>query len=345
MQGKTGKIDLEVFEGFIAGRLGKKDKRVLVGPQTGVDAAVIDMGEKVLIIAEDPIFPMPEPTLEDFGYYTVHIGASDIAVMGVKPEFMTYSLLMPPNTSDKDFRDTVDSIHRTALELDIAIVGGHTGYYPAVTVPTIGGITVFSFADKDAYVTPASANVGDKVILTKGPAIEATGLLAKIYEKELLEKLPKSLVERAIGCMKEMSVVKDSLTAMEAGGVRAMHDATEGGVIGGLFEVASASKVGMFINESDFIFPEHIEEVMKSLEIDPLEAISEGTLIITAKPSNANAIVEALKKVGIVSSIVGDVVPEAQGKKLKRRDGSVIDLYIPKQDPFWPAFFKGMESR
>jgi hydrogenase maturation factor len=122
---KIGKIDLETFNSFLLQRLGKKDDTVLVPPQTGVDAAVIDVGDgKVFIIAEDPILAIPGQPWEMFGWYTVHIGASDVAVMGVKPRYMTYSLLMPsPETRDEDFRAIVDSIRRAALGLDI----GHSG--------------------------------------------------------------------------------------------------------------------------------------------------------------------------------------------------------------------------
>ncbi|UCG44430.1 MAG: AIR synthase, partial [candidate division WOR-3 bacterium] len=100
---KVGKIDIDTFRSFILKRLGAKDKTVIVPPLTGVDAAVIDIGDnKVLITAEDPIFSIPGQPLEMFGWYAVHIGASDVAVMGVKPRYMTYSLLLPPGTADLD---------------------------------------------------------------------------------------------------------------------------------------------------------------------------------------------------------------------------------------------------
>ena len=125
-EAKIGKIDLDTFTSFLLQRLGKKDETVLVPPQTSVDAAVIDIGGgKVLIIAEDPILAIPGQPWEMFGWYTVHIGASDVAVMGVKPRYMTYSLLMPPETRDADFKTIVDAIHQAALELDIAIVAVH----------------------------------------------------------------------------------------------------------------------------------------------------------------------------------------------------------------------------
>lgn len=342
---KVGKIDLNTFTSFLLKRLGKKNEKVIVPPLTGVDAAVIDIGnDKVLVIAEDPIFSIPKQPLEMFGWYTVHIGASDVAVMGVKPMYMTYTLLMPPETSDLDFRVIVDSIHQTALELDIAIVGGHTGYYPGFAAPTIGGITVFAIADKDKYVTPASAKPGDDVILTKGPAVETAGILSVLREKELLDRYPRSLVEKAKALCKEMTVVKDALTAMEVGGVTAMHDATEGGVIGGLFEIASASKVGMEIEEASFIYPEEVKMVCEAFNIDPIAAIAEGSLLITASPTHSERITSRLKEVSISSSIIGKVTGDRETRTIRRLDGSVAPLAIPDRDPFWPVFFEGLKE-
>jgi hydrogenase maturation factor len=257
---------------------------------------------------------------------------------------MTYSLLLPPETKDEDFRAIVDSIHKAALELDIAIVGGHTGYYPGLAAPTIGGVTVFAIADQNSYVTPAGAKPGDQVILTKGPAIETAGLLAVIREKELLKRYPLSLVEKAKALCWQMTVIKDSLVAMESGGVTAMHDATEGGVIGGLFEIASASNVGMEIDERKFIYPPEVRMVCEAFAIDPVAAIAEGSLLITARADCAKDILQRLKAAGINASVIGQVVGRQDTRTLKRLDGTVFPLKIPHQDPFWPVFFEGVEK-
>jgi hydrogenase expression/formation protein HypE len=344
-QEKIGKIDFDTFSKYLLQRLGHKDDSVVVPPLTGVDAAVIDIGHnQVLIIAEDPIFTIPGLPLEMFGWYTVHIGASDVAVMGVKPRYMTYSLLMPPETSEKDFKTIVDSIHETAKDLEIAIVGGHTGYYPGFVAPTIGGITVFSIAEKDSYVTPAGARPGNDVVLTKGPAIETAAILSVVREKELQKNYPQDLIEKAKDLNKQMTVVKDALAAMDVGGVTAMHDATEGGVIGGLFEIANASDVGMDIDESLFIYPDEVRIVCEALQIDPIAAIAEGSLLITGKPDYSTKIIQRLEEVEIEASIIGTVLEDPGERTLKRRDGSKVPLHIPTQDPFWPAFFKGLEE-
>jgi hydrogenase expression/formation protein HypE len=342
---KIGKIDFDTFRKFVLKRLGKEDRSVLVPPLTGVDAGVIDIGSgQVLVVAEDPIFTIPGVPFEMFGWFTVHIGASDVAVMGVKPRYMTYTLLMPPETSEKDFKTIINSIHRTAADLGIAIVGGHTGYYPGFAAPTIGGITVFALAERNQYVTPAGACPGDDILLTKGPAIETAALLSVVREKELLQDYAPELVAKAKSLSKQMTVVKDALIAIDTGGVTAMHDATEGGVLGGLFEMANASNVGMEVDESLFIYPAEVMMVCEAFGIDPLAAIAEGSLLITSKSGYSDKILKRLKKSGIQASVIGKVLKKADARTIKRQDGTKIALSIPDQDPFWPAFFEGLEK-
>lgn len=336
---KVGKIDNKAFSSFILNRLGEKDDSIIVPPSSGVDAGVIDIGNnKVLIVAEDPIFMIPKLPLDIFGWCTVHIGASDVAVMGVKPEYMTYSLLLPPGTPDDDLRVIVDSIHDAALELGISIAGGHTGYYPGFTSPTIGGITVFSVADRDGFVTPAGAVPGDDIILTKGPAIETAGILSVLGEKELEKNYSSELIEKAKVLSRQMTVVADALIAMDSGGVTAMHDATEGGVIGGLAEIADASGVGMTVDENLFVYPDEVRMVCEAFDIDPVKAIAEGSLLITADSSFSDRIISALSRKGIAASVIGSVIDDPGTRILQRMDGSEIPLEVPDQDPFWPVF-------
>lgn len=342
---KIGKVGREIFSSVIQQRLGKKKDTVIVPPASGIDAGVIDIGHgQVLLVAEDPIFAIPGQPLELFGWYTVHIGASDIAVMGVRPQYMTYSLLMPPDFPEKDLIIVTESIHRAAQELDIAIVGGHTGYYPGFAAPTIGGITVFAITKRQDFVTPAGACPGDSVLLTKGPAIESAGILSVLREEDLLSKYPQELVKKAQGLISQMSVVRDALTAMEAGGVTAMHDATEGGVMGGLSEIAEASSVGMEIDETLFLNPEEVRMVCEYFALDPIAAIAEGSLIITAKPDSADGIIGALRDAGIPASVIGKVTDDPENRWITRMDGKRERLAMPDQDPFWPVFFESVTS-
>lgn len=342
---KIGKIDEAVFRALIKDKLGRRDRSVLVPPRTGVDAGVVDLGGgRVLVVAEDPIFTMPRLPLETFGRFTVHIGASDVAVMGVKPRYMTYSLLLPPETRRGDIGRLVEAIHRAALGLGIAIVGGHTGYYPGFVAPTIGGITVFGLARKGEYVTPAGARPGDEIVLTKGPAIETAGLLAVLREEELRARYPAALVARAKGLTEAITVVEDALTAMAAGGVTAMHDATEGGVVGGLAEMASASGVGMEVDEALFVYPDEVRMVCEAFAIDPVRAIAEGSLLVTVRPDKSRRVLARLRRRGIAASVVGRVLRDRRRRTIRRLDGRTEKLAVPDQDPFWPAFFQGLKK-
>ena len=341
---KIGKIDEAAFRALVRGKFGRRDPSVIVPPRSGIDAGVVDLGRgRVLVVAEDPIFTMPRLPLEMFGRFTVHIGASDVAVMGVRPRYMTYSLLLPPETPRDDLRRIIDAIHKAARGLGIAIVGGHTGHYPGFTAPTIGGITVFAVARRKDIVTPAGARPGDEIILTKGPAIETAGLLAALREEELLLRFPARLVDRAKALALAITVVDDALAAAAAGGVTAMHDATEGGVIGGLYEIAAASGVGMEVDERLFVYPDEVRMVCEAFAIDPVRAIAEGSLLLTVRPGRSAAVLARLKRKRIAASVVGRVLKDRRRRTLRRVDGRVERLEIPEQDPFWPAFFQGLE--
>ena len=341
---KIGKIDEAAFRALVRGKFGRRDPSVIVPPRSGIDAGVVDLGRgRVLVVAEDPIFTMPRLPLEMFGRFTVHIGASDVAVMGARPRYMTYSLLLPPETPRDDLRRIIDAIHKAARGLGIAIVGGHTGHYPGFTAPTIGGITVFAVARRKDIVTPAGARPGDEIILTKGPAIETAGLLAALREEELLLRFPARLVDRAKALALASTVVDDALAAAAAGGVTAMHDATEGGVIGGLYEIAAASGVGMEVDERLFVYPDEVRMVCEAFAIDPVRAIAEGSLLLTVRPGRSAAVLARLKRKRIAASVVGRVLKDRRRRTLRRVDGRVERLEIPEQDPFWPAFFQGLE--
>jgi hydrogenase maturation factor len=342
---KIGKIDESDFRSLVMGKFGRRDPSVLVPPMTGVDAGVIDLGRgRVLVVAEDPIFTMPRLPLEMFGRFTVHIGASDVAVMGVKPRYMTYSLLLPPDTARGDIKRIIDSIHLAARGLGIAIVGGHTGYYPGFAAPTIGGITVFAVGRKKDVVTPAGARPGDEIILTKGPAIETAALLAALREEELLARYPAALVAKAKSLARSITVVEDALTAAAAGGVTAMHDATEGGVMGGRFEIAAASRVGMEVDERLFVYPDEVRMVCEAFGIDPVRAIAEGSLLVTVRPGKSAGVLARLKRKRIAASVIGRVLANRRRRTIRRADGRTETLAVPDQDPFWPAFFRGMEK-
>ena len=339
-----GKVNDGFFTKAILPNTGAAAAEVIVGPRMGVDAGIVRVGDQYMAIAEDPIFPGPTTSPEDFGWITVHIGASDVAVMGIKPQFMTYTLLLPPGTGEDYISRLVKSISENACELGISIVGGHTGFYDAVNIPIIGGITVWGMG-KD-YVSPAGAKAGDLLIITKGAAIEAAGILAQELGDELLAAgLSKELLERAKGRFWEMTVVRDAEIAMAAGGVHAMHDATEGGLARGLWEVAEASRVGLRVERKLVPVPQDIQAVCEHFKLDPFEVISEGTLIIACEPTIADTIIGDFRKEGIDAAVIGEVVPLAEGRSWINQDGSKANLLPTSVELFWEAFARALAEK
>ncbi|MHA1237979.1 MAG: AIR synthase family protein [Candidatus Odinarchaeia archaeon] len=335
---RIGKIDRLVFDKVIFPNLGKKDKKVIIGPQHGVDAAAILLDEEkgdVMVVAEDPTFGMPS-IMPYFGWAIVHICASDVAILGVQPKYMTISLLLPPGTNVEVLEKIWKQIHEECEKLGITIVGGHTGVYPGINYPLNGGCTVFGFGKKDQLTPPSNAKVGDSIIMTKGPAVEAVGVLAVQAEKELKEKYGTEILEKCKKYLFEMTVVKDALIAAKY--ANAMHDATEGGLLNAVYEIAEASKVGCILYEDKIFIPEEIDLICKYFNIDPLISISEGTLVITAPPENAEKIISELKENKIDAWIIGEIVKTE--RTIIRSNGVKEELKPVKVDPFWEAYFR-----
>jgi hydrogenase maturation factor len=297
----------------------------------------------VMAIAEDPIFPAPGLPLDLMGWFTVHIGASDVAVTGIDPQFMTYTLLLPPTCPEEDAQTIIESISSAAAELGICIAGGHTGWYDAVSIPTVGGITVWGFADKGSWISPGGALDGDVLLMTKGPAIEAAALLSVIYKDRISGTITEDALQSCLGRVNEITVVEDALSAFSSGGVHAMHDATEGGVLGGVYEMAEAAGMGVNIDLDSVDVPNDIMEFAEALKFDPWYAISEGTLLAAVEPQSVSAIKRAWDKLGIKSFELG-YFDSTMEHSMFCRNGKTSKLIEPETDPFWDLFFKGLEQ-
>lgn len=331
-----GKVNDDFFTKAILAKTGCENGKVVIGPSMGVDSAILKVPGGFMAIAEDPIFPSVRMSPKDFAYVTVHIGASDVAVMGIKPEFMTYSLLLPPDTEESYIAALIREISAEAKRQGIAIVGGHTGYYGAVTCPTIGGISVWGYGKK--YVSPKGAKAGDDLVITKGIAIEAAALLGFELGEALEGKLESADIRRAAKRMKEISVVKDAEIASRFSGVHAMHDATEGGVKRGVWEVAEASGKGVLLDADSYKIPKDIANICRIFGLSPWEIISEGTLVIAVSPKDTEPLQKALAEAGIRSAVIGKFTDKKAGRKMTL-NGVTGDFVPPAKDFFWDVFF------
>ena len=343
---EIGKISPEIFRELIFPRLGAKSKSILVGPQHGVDMGIVAIGGKAVSFTTDPVFIVPEYGWERAAWFAIHIITSDSVTSGLEPRYLSIDLNLPMEMTKKQLETTWDIIHRECEKLGIAVITGHTARYEGCHYPMVGGATMVGVGELDEYVTPRFCKAGDKIIITKGPAIEATGIFAAMLPGVIEEKYGKDLRKKAEQVFYQMSVVEDAMTAVSVGvrenGVTAMHDATECGIWGGLFELAQAANLGVRVEKEKIVVEESVPDVCRLFGIDPYASISEGTLIIACKEYKAGVAVKALKQKGINASVVGELTKPEKGMVLVEK-GKEKELKHPIVDPFWRAFYGALE--
>ena len=327
-----GKIPIDVLREVVFKNLGAERKEVVVGPSAGIDGAVLDLGDKSLIVSMDAI----TGAVERIGWLAVNVNANDVATFGVEPAFLFSCILLPEN-ADVNLVDIISAqMSDAAKKLEIAIVGGHCESTPNLFNPIVVGC-ILGFTEKGHYVTAGGAKPGDKLILTKSAGIEGTAILANDREQELKETMSSSMLQAAKGFFGQISVVKDALIACKTGGVHAMHDPTEGGVAGGIHEMADASNVGVKVIEEVIKVEPETAHICSHLQIDPLQLIGSGALVISAEAKSASQIVNNLKREGVQASIIGEFTENSENRVLVQKDGCIKGLPRPLSDHLWTA--------
>lgn len=331
-----GKVPVEVLTGIVFQYLGAKREEVTLGPSAGIDGAIIDLGDTSIIVSMDPI----TGAVERIGWLAVHVNANDIATFGVKPAFFSSCILLPEDADEHIVQVICSQMNDAALALGVSIIGGHCEVTPGINSPILIGCMI-GFTKKGNYVTAAGAKPGDKIILTKSAGIEGTAILATDCFNDLKGLgVSEELLKSAQGFFKKISVVEDGITAFQAGGVHAMHDPTEGGVIGGVHEMADASKLGFIIFEDKIPVAEETRHICDALGINPLMLISSGAMLIAADGCYVEKIIKKLQERSIPCSIIGEFVEPFNKRIIVRKDGRIERIPRPKCDHLWLAINK-----
>jgi hydrogenase expression/formation protein HypE len=327
-----GKIPVDILKEVVFKNLGAERKEVTVGPSAGIDGAVLDVGNKSIVVSMDPI----TGAVERIGWLAVNVNANDIATFGVEPEFLFSCMLLPENADRKIVEIIAAQMNAAAKDLGIAIVGGHCESTPGLTNPIVVGC-VMGLTEKGRYVTAGGAKQGDKLILTKSAGIEGTAILASDRESELKKTVSATVLLNAKSFYGQISVVKDALTAYKTGGVHAMHDPTEGGVAGGIHEMADASGLGAKVFEDKIAVQPETAEICSYFGIEPLQLISSGALLISTDAKFAEEIILNLEQRQIEASVIGEFLESTRQRLLIRKDGEVQALPRPLSDNLWTA--------
>lgn len=283
------------------------DPRIVQGPGIGLDCAVIEAGAELLVLKSDPV----TFAIDQLGYYLVQVNTNDVVTTGALPRWLLVTLLLPEGRTTQELAATIMvQVYATCRSMGIAVVGGHTEVTAGLDRPVAVGALIGE-VPREKLVTPKGAEVGNKVLLTKGVPIEGAALLAREFPKRLMGTLSDDEIQRARRYLFDpgIGIFRDARTALDAGRITAMHDPTEGGLVTALWELAEASGKALEVDASAVPVPGLAKRVCGAFGIDPFSTIASGALLLTAPADQASAIRTRLQKQGIACADIGRVLP------------------------------------
>lgn len=295
---EIGKLKASELEKLIFNNIKNEREEVLTDPKIGGDCAVLDFGSKVAYISSDPI----TGATEELGKLAVNINCNDIATAGVQPVGLMLTILAPEGTKAEDIKRVVSDAQAECEKINVSIMGGHTEITKVVNQIVIS-VTAIGIGKKEEYVKREEVNPGDYMILTKGAGIEGTGIIAYERAYELEEALGEKTLKEAKAMLDKISVVREGVIASPY--VKGMHDVTEGGVLGAVWEVSEFYGLGAKIYREKIKIAECTQKICTYFDINPLKLISSGSMLLAADPEKGEELIKILHKEGIKSHIIG----------------------------------------
>ncbi|MDF2801580.1 MAG: Hydrogenase maturation factor [Anaerocolumna sp.] len=297
---EVGKVSESVLKRSILKQIKHRREEVLVGPGVGEDCCIVGLEEgEVVVLSADPI----TGTKEMLGSLAVHITANDIASSGAEIIGILLTILLPEGFRESELKEIMKEAEAVCTTLNIEIMGGHTEITTAVNQPIIT-VTGVGKMPKTQIIKTAGAVPDDEIVMTKWAGLEGTAIIAKEKEAELLTRYNKDFINGGKDLSNMISVVPESKVGRKLG-VRAMHDVTEGGIYGALWEMGAASRVGMEVDLTKIPIRQETIEICEFYDLNPYQLISSGVmLMITDK---ANLLVDELKKEGIPAAVIGRI--------------------------------------
>ena len=297
------------------------DPQVILGPGVGEDAAVLDLGDALLVAKSDPI----TFATDRIGWYAVQVNANDVACTGGVPRWFLATLLVPQRFTEDQAADLFNQVLDACNAIGVTLVGGHSEVTYGIDRPLVTG-TMLGVVTPDRLVRTGGAQEGDSIVVTKGIAIEGTALLALERTEDLRNAgILDTIITQSAELLDSpgISVITDAQTACDTVQVHSMHDVTEGGLVTGLREIASASGLGLAIEEDSVPVLPVTSQVCQALELDPLGLLASGALLITLPPADVPALLSALENNGIDGWEIGLMLALEEGLISIGREGEV----------------------
>ena len=295
---EIGKVPENVLKRSVFQQIRHRRPEVVLHPGVGEDCSGVEVAPgEVLVLSVDPI------TAADrgMGTFAVHVTANDLASSGAEPVGVLLSILLPPGKREKYLRELMEEIELACRGLNIEVMGGHTEVTAAVNQPVVT-VTGVAKVERDQLIATGGLQAGDELVMTKWAGMEGTAIIAAEKREKLLQTLPEELVEKAAGLLDYISVVPEAAVARNAGAT-AMHDVTEGGIFGALWEIGAAAGVGVTADLAKIPIRQETIEVCEVFGLNPYQMMSSGSLLIGC--ANGNRMVEELENAGIAAAVIG----------------------------------------
>lgn len=324
---ETGKLSSDNLQEMIIDQIKPIHEDILIRPGIGEDCSAVAFGEYACVLSTDPI----TGAASEIGRLAVHINCNDIASSGVKPMALMLTILVPPSTTAEELNMIMKQASEEAAKLGVDIIGGHTEITTAVNRPLVSA-TALGKQLKDKLVTSSGSKPGDKLIMTKNVALEGTGILAYDKEDVLVDVLGIDELQIAKDMLDDISVIPEGVAAGEYG-VSAMHDVTEGGVLGAVWEICEASELGCVLKRDALPVHEVTTKICSHFGIDPYKLISSGCMLITVEEGKTEGLMNKLDEKNIPAAVIGTMT-EAKGVFLN--DGNeVMPVEPPEADELY----------
>lgn len=345
---ETGKINHEGYQKLLAGRLGAYRKEVKQGPDFGVDVAITSLpGGLAMATTSDPLSLIPALGLEESAWLSVHLMANDMATTGFAPQYAQFVLNLPDTMSMEDFSAYWGHIDRFCKAIGLAITGGHTGFVPGQNSTFAGGGTFTTIAAESEIICATGAQEGDVILVTKSAALTATAILGMSFPQTVKDRCGKEIYYAACEQFYQTSSLKDAMIAAGESErypeIHAMHDVTEGGIQGAIYEMMAASKKGALINNELIPIGEPARAISNLFDLDPRACVGAGAMVISCRADQSQKLISRLKKSNIDCNAVGSVKPRDFGIMINK-EGNITPLSYLEKDPYWAAFFKALNS-
>ncbi len=344
-----GKLDQHDFVDIFDQKQGYQRKEVKTGPAFGIDVSVVHLpGDLAMALTSDPLSLLPGLGLEESAWLSVYLMANDMATTGLPPMYAQFVLNLPPGLSKNDFKTYWNHIHLFCSKIGVAVTGGHTGRIEGQNSTIAGGGTFITVAQKDKILVSSNAKPGNIILMTKECALSSTAILARSFPKTVKSKLGKEIYQDSLKMFYQTSSLEDGLVAAELNqdvpSVIAMHDVTEGGVLGAVYEMAQGSGNGVLIDIDNIPLGICQQKICELFSLDPAYCIGAGSMIIAAEKGTEKSIIEALSRKNISCTAIGEFVEPGTGMYTRNKEGNLSKLTYPGRDPYWEAFFNALKN-